>query len=314
MCLEKHHRESAEHPHSQRQESSPPQSTPTAGRWWNSRGAGSSWQDYCGGQQPGLPTKPNWMEEGQKHWPSLVSSSLNPWGEGTKSIFHQEIQRPSGTVRSPGSKACSSCLSPLTSTVGCTWGRSLSLMAKQRTLTRVRCLPARRWISGPAPPPRSASGIWPRSTHCGALGWPALIPSPSQSHQGYALPKEVKDSEVAGFQWASKARAQCKENTCGLCLHIRMWGCGRTTRRATWRLALPPRSVLSRCANSQGPTSGSRARKRMTASLISWTGGESNTLTSLWLHGQGWPCGWLGFPLEQVWPLVDPVHRCPLHQ
>lgn len=116
--------------HSQRQQPSPPQSTSTVGRWWNSRGAGSSWQDYCGGQQPSLPTKPNWMEEGLKHWPSRISNSLNPWGEGTKSIFHQEIQQPSGTVSSPGSKACSTCLSPLTSTIGCTWGRSLSLMAK----------------------------------------------------------------------------------------------------------------------------------------------------------------------------------------
>ena len=79
-------------------------------------------------------------------------------------------------------------------------------MAKQRTLTRTRCLPARSWSSGPAPRLRSTSGIRP-SPHCGALGWPAAIPSPSQSPQGYALPKEVKDSEVVGFHWP-KGRAQ----------------------------------------------------------------------------------------------------------
>lgn len=26
---------------------------------------------------------------------------------------------------------------------------------------------------------------------------------------------------MAGFQWASKVRAQCKENMCGVCLHVR---------------------------------------------------------------------------------------------
>lgn len=79
-------------------------------------------------------------------------------------------------------------------------------MAKQRTLTRARCLPARSWSSGPAPRLRSTVG-YGRSPHCGALGRPTAIPSPSQSPQGYALPKEIKDSEVAGFHWP-KGRAQ----------------------------------------------------------------------------------------------------------
>ena len=46
----------------------PPQAGDETPRSW------FSWQDYCGGQQPRLPTKPNWMEEGLEHCPSLTSS------------------------------------------------------------------------------------------------------------------------------------------------------------------------------------------------------------------------------------------------
>ena len=99
-----------------------------------------------------------------------------------------------------------------------------------------------------------------------------------RSHHPHRVPKGMhypRRSRTVRWLASTGPRAEHKENTCGVCLHIQLWRHVRTTGWATGRLALPPRSALTRCVNSQSLTSGFRARKRMRASLISWTEGES---------------------------------------
>lgn len=131
VLFEKHHREPAEHPPPQRQEPSPSQSTSTAGA--GDESPGRSWVQLTDWlwRPTTQPTHQTKLDGGGAE--ALAKSDLkfpNPWGEGTKSIFHQEIQQPSGTVSSPGVKHALLLFKSLNKYNRVVPGRSLSLMAK----------------------------------------------------------------------------------------------------------------------------------------------------------------------------------------
>ena len=87
---------------------------------------------------------------------------------------------------------------------------------------------------------RSTRGTRPRPARCGALGPPAPTPS-SQVTKGVQYLNEIKDSKVAGFQWATEEGALREETAGGVRFDVQMRRCARTPCSASPLLALPPR-------------------------------------------------------------------------
>ena len=237
MCLEKHHCEPAEHPPLTKAGTITTSELIHHRQVMKLQGAGSVDRIIVEANNPAYPPNQTGWRRGWSTVQVLHQVSLNPWGEGTKSTFHQESQQPSGTVRSPGSKACSTCPSPL------------QAQSAEPEDAVFHWWPSRgRWQGrGACPPGAGVVGQlpgWEAQVGYGRVCTVVLWASQQRSHHPHRVPKGMhypRRSRTARWLASTGPRAERNENTCGVRLHIRLWRHVRTTGWATGRLAPPPR-------------------------------------------------------------------------